>query len=303
MIICGFGTKYIEDLLFISFGTEFKNMKIENPIIKDKYEIIKKYLQPIGYKIVHWKPQKSDILCNSIICMDKITEDTIIVEDANIFECFDVEKTAKPLFQKIYGIQVVIQNEKARKTLIINGVIEDIHIECFTNKYIQKRITDIKTIANEYEESSKNIILRILDTISLKDILIYGNEDIKKRMLAIFTEVNLVKQTKLDITIKKFLDLDIYSQRSMLIHLLIYNIDDEIQYICYLLYDLLTANTNDSTDNKLQAFMYESLPWNIKNYFKDVVKYTMKYTNDIIQKYDIHRISLEQQIYLLKATK
>ena len=303
MIICGFGTKYIEDLLFISFGTEFKNMKIENPIIKDKYEIIKKYIQPIGYKIVHWKPQKSDVLCNSIVCMDKITEDTIIVEDANIFECFDVEKTAKPLFQKIYGIQVVIQNEKARKTLIINGVIEDIHVECFTNKYIQKRITDIKTIANEYEESSKNIILRILETISLKDILIYGNEDIKKRMLAIFTEVNLVKQTKLDITIKKFLDLDIYSQRSMLIHLLIYNIDDEIQYICYLLYDLLTANTNDSTDNKLQAFMYESLPWNIKNYFKDVVKYTMKYTNDIIQKYDIHRISLEQQIYLLKANE
>jgi hypothetical protein len=302
MIICGFGTKNIDDLLFISFGTEFKNMRIENEIIRDKYEIIKKHLQPVGYKIVHWKPQKIDTSLNTEICIDKITEDPIRIEDANIFECFDVEKSIKSFHQKIYGIQVVIQNEKARKTLIVNGVLEDIHIDCFTNKYIDKRVFEIKEMANEYEEISKNIIIRILNTMSLKDILIYGNEDIKKKMIAVFTEVNSIKQSKLDLTIKKFLDLDIYSQRNMLINLLINNKDDEVQYVCYLLYDLITAN-NDSSDNKDQIYIYDSLPWNIKNYFKDVVKYTVKYTNDMMQKYDIHRISLEQQIYLLKASE
>jgi hypothetical protein len=303
MIICGFGTKNIEDLLFISFGTEFKNMKIDNQILKNKYEIIKKYVHPIGYKIVHWKPQKTEYSITSNICSDKITEDTINIEDANMFECFDIDKTAKSFFQKIYGLQVVIQNEKARKTLIVNGIIEDIHLECFTNTYIQERINDIKIMANEYEESYKSVLLRIVETVTLKEILIHGNEDIKKRMIAIFSEVNLVKQTKLDITIKKFLELDVYSQRNMLINLLIYNIDDEIQYICYLLYDLITANTTDTMENKDQSYIYESLPWKIKNYFKDVVKYTIKYTNDIMQKYDIHRISLEQQIYLLKASE
>jgi len=301
MIICGFGTKNVDDLLFISFGTEFKNMKIENEIIKDKYDIIKKHLQPVGYKIVHWKPQKIDIALNSEICIDKITEEHIQIEDANMFECFDNEKTTKSFYQKIFGIQVVIQNEKARKTLIVNGIIEDIHIACFTNKYIEKRLNEIKTISRDYEETSKNIILRILDTFSLKDILIYGNEDIKKKMIAVFTEVNSIKQSKIDVTIKKFLDLDIYSQRNMIINLLIYNNDDEIQYISYLLYDLIIANTNDSTDNNEQTHIYDSLPWNIKNYFKDIVKYTIKNTNDMMQKYDIHRITLEQQIYLLKA--
>jgi len=303
MIICGFGTKHIDDLLFISFGTEFKNMKLENEIIRDKYEIIKKYVQPIGYKIVHWKPQKLDNLLKNSICIDKIIEEPTNIEDANTFECFDVESTTKSFYQRIYGIQIVIQNEKARKTLIINGLVEDIYIDCFTNKYIQKRVSEILNASNNYEKQSKNIILKVLESSSVKDVLIFGNEDIKKKMFAVFTEVSMIKKTKIDITIKKFLELDVYAQRNMLINLLIYNTDHEIQYICYLLYDLITANNSEATDNKEQLRIYESLPWKLKNYFKDVVKYNVKYTNDMIQKYDIHKITLEQQIYLLKANE
>jgi len=145
-------------------------------------------------------------------------------------------------------------------------------------------------------------LLRIVETITLKEVLIFGNDDMRKKMIAIFTETNLVKQTKLEITIKKFLDLDVYSQRNMLINLLIYNKDDEIQYICYLLYDLITANSVDSVGSD-HNFLYESLPWKIKMYFKDVVKHTIKYTTDMMQKYDINKVSLEQQIYLLKANE
>jgi hypothetical protein len=157
-------------------------------------------------------------------------------------------------------------------------------------------------LENIQDETEKEIILRILDTITLKDILIFGDEDIVKKMIGVFTEVNLIKQTKLDITIKRFLELDLYSQRNMLINLLTYNIDQEIQYICYLLYDLITANTGDS-ENSENISIYESLPWKIKSNFKDVVKYTIKNTSDMLQKYDINKITLEQQIYLLKANE
>jgi len=303
MIICGFGTKYIEDLLFIIFGTEFKNMKIENPSLNAKYEIIKNFVQPIGYKVVHWKPNKSTNTNNNTICSNKITEDTIVIEDSNTLECFDVDNSSKSFYQKIYGIRIVIQNEKSKKTLIINGIIDDIHINCFTNLYIKSRIHEIRSIANGQEQSEKEVIIRIIETITLKDILIFGNDDIRKKMIAIFTETNLVKQMKLENTIKKFLELDIYSQRNMLINLLINNVDDEIQYICYLLYDLITANSVDSATNSDQNFLYESLPWKIKIYFKDVVKHTIKYTNDMMQKYEINKVSLEQQIYLLKANE
>ena len=39
VIICGFGTLHITDLLFVSFGTEFKNMKQKNDIIQSKYDL------------------------------------------------------------------------------------------------------------------------------------------------------------------------------------------------------------------------------------------------------------------------
>ena len=302
MIICGFGTRNIEDLLFIIFGSEFKNMKIEDPVLNAKYKIIKTNVQPIGYKVIHWKPNKSTNITNNTTCSNKITEENIVIEDSNTFECFDTDTSSKSFYQKIYGIRVVIQNEKSKKTLIINGIIDDIHINCFTNPYIKSRINEIRTIANGQEESEKDVLFRIAETITLKEILIVGNDDILKKMIAIFTETRSIKQTKLEITIKKFLDLDVYSQRNMLINLLIYNKDDEIQYICYLLYDLITANSVDSIGGD-HNFLYESLPWKIKMYFKDVVKHTIKYTNDMMQKYDINRVSLEQQIYLLKANE
>jgi len=70
----------------------------------------------------------------------------------------------------------------------------------------------------------------------------------------------------------------------------------------FLLYDLITANNADSVQPNEQMRIYESLPWKIKEYFKDIVKYTIKYTQDMINKYDVHKISLDQQIYLMKAS-
>jgi ATP-dependent Lon protease len=303
MIICGFGTQHIDDLLFISFGSEYKNIKVDNPIIKEKYELIREYVQPVGYKIIHWKQTKTTHSANDLFCNNKITDDVVSFEDTNMFECFDTEINAKSFYQRIYGIRVIIQNEKLKKTLIINGLVKDIHLECFSNKYIQHRKTDIKTRYNSLPPIEKDIVDRILETMTLKDVLIYGNEDIHKKMMAIFIEVGFIKKTKLDITIKKFLELDTYAQRSQLINLLIYNKDDDVQYICYLLYELITVNKQDSNDTKEDLFMYESLPWKIKNYFKDVVQYTIKFANDMSQKYDIHKITLEQQIYLMKSSE
>jgi len=299
MLICGFGTKKIEDLLFISFGSEFKNIKITDPKIQSKFELICEYVQPTGYKVINWKQLKINSQ-NDEICCNKITDEIVKLEDANMFECFDLEKTNNNFYQKINGIRVIIQNEKQKKTLVINGIIEDIDIECFSNLYIDYRISELKQIANTHQENEKKIINRIIETLSLKDILIYGNNDIQKKVISVITEVNSVKQSKIDLTVKKFMDLDNYYKRDMLINLLLSN-DDEILYVCYLLYDLITANSIDSNEKNEQIYIYNSLPWKIKEYFKDVVKYTIKYTNDIMQKYDVNKISLEQQIYLLKV--
>jgi ATP-dependent Lon protease len=301
MLICSFGTKTIEDLLFISFGSEFKKIKIDDPIIQTKYDLICKHIQPTGYKVINWKQLKLNTQTDEI-CSNKITDDILKFEDSNMFECYDIEKTAANFYQKIHGIRVVIQNEKQKKTLIINGIVEDIDVHCLSNLFIDKRLLDLNKIATTYQEEERYIFNRIVETATFKDMLIFGAEDFQKKIIAVFTEVSAIKQSKIDIIIKRFLDLDNYYKRNMLINLLLYNNNDEILYICYLLYDLITANSLDGNEQNSHIFIYNSLPWKLKEHFKDVVKYAVKYTNDMIQKYDVNKISLEQQIYLLKAS-
>ena len=301
MIICGFGTMNIDDLLFISFGSQYSQIKVPNPIIADKYEIIRKYVYPLGYKIIHWKDNKPALSKTPVLCCNKIIEDIIQIENTNMFECFDVDTNVKLFYQKIYGIRVVIQNETLKKTIIVNGIIEDLNIDCLNNKYITARKEYLVSHARTLPTNDQQIMEKIINAITLKDILIFGDLDFHKKIYSVLAEINHIKTNKLDITIKKFLENDLFSQRNMLINLLLYNKEDEMQYICYLLYDLISVNSADNVDTKEQLMIYDSLPWKIKSYFKDIVKCTIKYTNDMVQKYDINKISLEQQIYLLKV--
>jgi len=106
------------------------------------------------------------------------------------------------------------------------------------------------------------------------------------------------KTDKLDKTIKKFTSSEIFEQRNILIDLLTYGDDDELKYISYLLYDVITVSNLDSNE---QAMIYDSFPWDVKRYFKDAMKHTMNYTHKITNKYGLNRVSLEQQVYAMRA--
>jgi hypothetical protein len=303
LIISGFGTQCLEDLLFICFGSEYKSIKPGDKIVEHKYEIIKTYCHPISYKIINWKGQKhynKEYVLNNY-CENKITEESIIIENSNNIECFDIDNTAKSFYSKINGIRVVFQNEKAKKTLIVNCIVDDIILDFFSNEYIEFRKKNIFEKIPNGETIDKTIIERIINSLTLKEILVFGNNDIYKKQLTIQTDVNSIKCNKLENTIKRFLEMDMLLQRSMLINLLIYNKDDDINYITYLLYDLITVRNNEMLDSSEQKIIYDSFPFKIKTYFQDTMKMTVKYTQDMISKYDISKITLEQQIYLLKA--
>jgi len=87
----------------------------------------------------------------------------------------------------------------------------------------------------------------------------------------------------------------------MLIQLLLKSNEHEYKYLSYLLYDMLSNETNPQVESNEQTALFNSLPWNMKLYFKDAMKQTVSYTN-AISKYDAGNIPLEQQICLLKTT-
>ena len=85
-------------MFFIGFGSEFSSKTNEHPLWNAKYDLILKYLRPIGYKTHYWKnkTKPKDLVVHpptddSIpLSCDKIVEDTVTIELCNQFECFDV---------------------------------------------------------------------------------------------------------------------------------------------------------------------------------------------------------------------
>lgn len=324
IIVCGFGTLNLEELFFISFGSELSSKKWSEPIWDDKYQLLLKYLRPIGYKTHYWKNKSKpkDLVVTPpssastiLYCSNKITDTTPVIELANQFECFELDQTTKSVYVKIYGVRLVVHSEKTQKTLIINCLVDNIVLDCMTNAYIDyQKYMALNQVAAAGGSVNVEIMKRMIDAFTLKDMLVYGYGDVLKKYNSIMSEVNYIKNTKLDAIIKKFLDMDVVSQRDMLIHLLVYNKEDDIQYITYLLYDLITTpNVSLSNNSGLgssamapmdsadQMLIYESFPWRIKLYFKETMKNTIRYTKEMIHKYDVNRVSIEQQIYVMKA--
>ena len=303
IIISGFGTKNIEDVLFLVFGNKNLQSKIENKIFENKFSLIKNNLHPIGFKIIPWKSTKINQIQekNIIYCQNKWNDDNKNIHYYNNFECFDIDYNEKSFYYKIYGIQTIIKNEKLRKTIIINCITDDILLEYFSNLYIDNRRINILENIPKNELYDIDIMKRLIDSLSLKDILIYGNDDIYKNYISIINDVKLLKTNKIDLSIKNFLELDILFQRKYLINILIYNKDPDIYYIAYLLYDLLTVHNNDNNESIHHRILYDSFPYKIKQYLKDTMNITMKYTQEMISNYDNNKNSLEQQVYLFKA--
>jgi ATP-dependent Lon protease len=387
VVISGFGTESIEDLLYIVFGIEYKNKTFaEDPVYSAKYDLIKRYCHPISYKIINGngslnagkrkitkiptQPENvsyisslpsSSFTNNSAVtltnrithpvsnsnkissaemianyCNDKITENSVTIENSADLECYDIFYS-NPVFQvKIYGIQVVFQNKKLNKTLVVTCITENINLDFIQNNlYIQTQKQKIKDIT---EEDAANLsgkskinttetemsyyssrIEKMADCMTLKDILVYGKNDIKKRYIKMETDVFSILQNKLDINIKHFLELDTFLQRELLINLLMYDINEDILYIAYLLYDIININNNQNIFERnrfgdggsceladisgiiKQKIIYNSFPYKIKNLFKNAMSITIKYNHSKMSKYDIQRTTLEQQIYLMNV--
>ena len=122
VIICGFGTSQIDDLLFISFGSEFKNTIAPNNILQTKYDLIKKYVRPIGYKIIHWNKNKTTHLHKNILCDNKITEEDVNIENKVSREL--VEKFSNSIGQKFvardYQVDAILHSLKFNRALLLS---------------------------------------------------------------------------------------------------------------------------------------------------------------------------------------
>jgi ATP-dependent Lon protease len=302
-IMSNFGTVEISDILYVVFGKDY-TFNFPSIALTSKLELIKRHVSYIGYKIIPWKKGEPNRFPG--ICNDKTTDQTLIIEDYNTLECFEPVSLHRSFFYSTQGIRIVIQNASLQKTLILSGVSNNIEAEWLLKEpYIKTRKADIiRHIENYPADIDKYIISRLIDTFFLKDYLLYSESDVYKKYITLMVDVNYVKTNEITVIIKRFLEMDILHQRNFLMNILIYDKDYSVHYVAYMLYDLMTfpsTSSSEKIDSDQQTLMYNSFPCTVKSYFKDAMKNTIQHSNETINKYDSTRVTLEQQIVLLKV--
>lgn len=285
-LISLYGCDTLESLIQICIGNKYV---IDDKYVS-KYNLLNTFISPMRYRILDWKKNKKIKL-----------SDESIIKTADNFDCFDMDSDTLNFKNRVYGIKVAIHNIEKQHTILVYGVIEDMVLDLISNDLIKNRINEIKTtIPKEpiYDEKSYN---RFISCLTLKDVLVHSNATLHEKYAAYMEEfINNISKKSLIEIINSFMEKELFDKRSTLISLLVNSNESECHYLAYLLYDLLSNDIRGMIDTYEQTMIYDSLPFNIKKYFREAMKHIIDYTNKL-SKIDLNKISLEQRICLMKT--
>jgi ATP-dependent Lon protease len=285
-----YGTEKFTDLLYLCLGSNYLTNNI------DKYRLLCQFAHPISYNVIDTpKPTPAEMELNIIDCNDNYKNNTNQVNDYKLFNI------------KTYCIQVLIYYNK--QTFVINCVIDDIPLDILNDVYINNKLIHIATndtdthtatsVKQWYNYLNTSMFGIYLNCITLKDILIHSKTAIHKNYAAC---VDNIKQIPTETLIGEFIKEDLYAKRSRLLGLLYNSEDQESQYIAYLLYDLLSSDSNGIIDTIEQTLLFDSLPFKMKQLFYNAMKKTITYARQLTN-IDINNIPIEQRICLLNTTE
>ena len=289
-----YGTYSLDDLLLVCFGNNTTNSYAISDIDKQKFTLLKKYFHPISYIVL--EPTQVNISNN-----DKLNTDELNSKSKNL-ECANILSNTTNFYMKLLGMRMVIHSINQNKTLIITGLLDDIMTDSFPNNFLISK----KTLINENIPSDDKFTDKcfhiFMESLNIKDYFINEPHEIYLKFMGDLSNLNNIKQKSISTIIKDFLSSDLYVKRIIIIQLLLKSEDYDNQYLAYLLYDLLSNDANNVIDTAEQQQLFDSLPMQMKQYFKDAMTNTIKYTNELTN-FDTNKIPLEQQICLLKVNE
>ena len=281
-VIQNYGTDNMEDAILMVLGLgnieHLKNIR--------KFNLINEYIHPINVRIIN----KTGLSVNG-----SNNKDSKLCELPNL-SCLNLAEIDNKFQLMVYGIRVVINY--GNRLLIVNGIIDDIGLMFIDNDFISSKYKELLNFKINFEYTISDYE-RYVKTLSLKDFLIYSELELVNNFIETVQQVSDINKSCLSTTIEKFVGSSLFEQRRMLTRLLIKD-DSESKYLAYLLYDLLSNESNGIVDTYEQTLLYDSLPWILRKYFNEAMKQTVQYTNNLNAGSN-SKLPLEQQICLLKA--
>lgn len=309
-----YGTESLDDLLTICYGSNNSTPPL-NEHETTKFDLLKKYFHPTSYRVVIPKipglesstAESADTTTANPTTHSKskkiVFADDMPHEPIKNLDCIDISLHMKPFYLKVHGIKLYIYNTSLKTILLITGVVDDIVIKFLNNKYINSRIETINSPNNKPNslEFIGETFTNFMASLTLKDFLTNpACIDVYNKYYGYLNQHKSIKQKTLTHMVNEFISADPFIKRNTLIQLLINTTTPDNKYMAYLLYDILSNDNNGSIDTHEQVVLFDSFPWSIKQSFRDAMKKTIQYTNEL-SNFDINKIPLEQQICIMKA--
>jgi hypothetical protein len=157
-LIKNYGTDNLEDLLIICFGNTVKITTNETETLK--FDILKKYFHPTGYKIV---------------TKSKKTSEDYVDESTKHLDCFDITSVFKQFHMRVYGMKLYIHSALLKKHLVVYGIVDDVIVEYLNTKYVTAKREDIKKNLPTDVDYHSDAFDMFVSSLTLKDYLLYDN--------------------------------------------------------------------------------------------------------------------------------
>lgn len=303
LIMKNHGAYNCDDLLFVCFGGSYTNtFTIEQQEFYS--DIILKHFTPIGYKTISWEFIKDKTLKSRT--PSSIFEDVTIAESTETLDVYELGKCNKDnFFLKLQGAKICFKNELTKETLIIRGYFDNTPINYIQNRRVLSARGEILENINMnddiYNTHYKTFEMYV-KSLMLKDLLVNKSSEHYDIFTGYIHNVRSMKKKSISKLCREFMSVEFFEQREIIYQLLLFSDDFELQFIAYLLYDLLSFNKNETNEESVeQDILYNSLPYVIKSQFKGAMKETIKYTTRLTNPDIQNNLPIEQRICLLKT--
>ena len=295
-----YGTQHLKDILNVCFGVKYIDtiMKDMTYICKDKFHLLLENAMPYKFKSFYnnSKQKKTSKIENG---KTNTSTDINLNDSAKTLDVFNI--TDEDTFNvKTNGIRIVFK-DNSTITVIVYCITKPVIMQCIDNHFKHLYSYDYQVVLNQLDNGEDASFKRYLSFMNLKDILVTEKENVYTKFKQHSNELNDLKQKSISQVVKDFLNMNLFEQRNMIS---LYMLCDDVhcEYMGYLLYDMLTSETNDVNDNIKQKQLYNSLNWNVQKRFRESMEHTVEYTNELSSIDDV-QIPYEQQICLMKTSK
>ena len=290
------GSHNLFDMLVVCFGIDYFDDLTADHL--NMFGLLNKCFHPTNYKIILWSLINRN---NKNGKTNSFFEDIHIAETSKTLDVFPITKFQnESLSFKVHGGKIVFTNEKIEQTIIIYGYFDDVPLNYVTNKIIHERIEYIRANIPQTEHFQNVSFNIFIDSLTLRDLLVYELNALYDMFIGYNTYIKQLNNKPISKITREFMGLDLYEKRMLLLKLLIHKDNFELQFLAYLLYDLLSLD-DKSGESPEQIAILESFPNVIKDSFKGAMKQTIEYTNKLNNGDVQNNLPYEQRICLMKT--